>query len=190
MAPHNIERRQGALDYVKQIVVLRERWPAAFPAKRHDIRPLELGAARKIAEALGWSVPYALGVLSSWKAGRRYCQAVLCTATRITLDGALAEPVDDEARELARTRLAERAARKAASLVSSPYATPAATAAAVAPATPQPVPALRPGPRDTAATAAPSATPAKAQPLGPQPERLSLAGLKEAHRQRRAAAGA
>jgi sRNA-binding protein len=43
-----------------------------------------------------------------------YCQAVLCHGQRIALDGALAETVDAEAKELATKQLAQLAARKAA----------------------------------------------------------------------------
>jgi hypothetical protein len=56
--------------------VLREKWPLAFPARPHDIRPLAIGAAGEIAAAMGWSLPYTLGVLSRWKMATAYCRAV------------------------------------------------------------------------------------------------------------------
>jgi sRNA-binding protein len=108
------ERLRGIADSNKQIAeVLQLRWPKAFPP-RANIRPLELTAVGKIAAALGWSHAYARGVLTLWKMSRDYCQAVLSSATRITLDGEPAELVDNEARELARQRLAVLKARDAA----------------------------------------------------------------------------
>jgi len=62
----------------------------------------------------GWSLPYTLGVLHNWKMAPIYCQAVLCHDQRIALDGAPAEAVDAEAKDLAAKRLAQLAARKAA----------------------------------------------------------------------------
>jgi hypothetical protein len=43
--------------------VLREKWPLAFTVKQQDVRPLAIGATREIAAAMGWSLPYTLGVL-------------------------------------------------------------------------------------------------------------------------------
>jgi sRNA-binding protein len=99
---------------------LRERWPIAFPAKSHNIRPLAASAVGEIAAALGWSVPYTRGVLFPWKMGPAYCRAVLLYNERITLDGSPAEPVDAEAKELATKQLAKLAAKKAASAVTKP----------------------------------------------------------------------
>jgi hypothetical protein len=99
-SPHTIERQRGAKEASQQLGVLRERWPLAFPAKPHDVRPLALGTVGQIAEAMGWSVPYTIGVLTYWKMAPVYCQAVLLHDQRITLDGAPAEAVDAEAKEL------------------------------------------------------------------------------------------
>jgi sRNA-binding protein len=63
---------------------------------------------------MGWSLPYTLGVLGRWKMAAVYCQAVLSHDQRITLDGAPAEPVDAEAKDLAAKQLARLAAREAA----------------------------------------------------------------------------
>jgi hypothetical protein len=76
-SPHTIERQRGAKEASQQLGVLRERWPLAFPAKPHDVRPLALGTVGQIAEAMGWSVPYTIGVLTYWKMAPVYCQAVL-----------------------------------------------------------------------------------------------------------------
>jgi len=59
-------------------------------------------------------VRYTLGVLGRWKMAAVYCQAVLSHDQRIALDGAPAEAVDTEAKDLAAKQLAQLAARKAA----------------------------------------------------------------------------
>ena len=46
--------KRGASESRQQIELLRARWPKAFPAKGHEVRPLA-NAASAIAEALGWS---------------------------------------------------------------------------------------------------------------------------------------
>ena len=113
-SPYRIERDRGIKESRQQLAVLREKWPLAFPVKHQDIRPLAIGATREIAAAMGWSVPYTLGVLGRWKMAPVYCQAVLCHDQRIALDGAPAETVDAEAKDLATKQLAQLAARKAA----------------------------------------------------------------------------
>jgi sRNA-binding protein len=60
---------------------------------------------------MGWSVPYTLSVLRHWKMAAVYCRAVLAHDQRITLDGAPAEAVDAEAKELATKQLARIEAR-------------------------------------------------------------------------------
>jgi sRNA-binding protein len=67
-----------------------------------------------VAAAMGWSLPYTLGVLTRWKMSAVYCEAVLSHEQRIGLDGSLAEMVDAEAKELATKQLAQLEARKAA----------------------------------------------------------------------------
>jgi hypothetical protein len=62
----------------QQLAVLREKWPIAFPVQHQDVRPLAMGVARQVAAAMGWSLPYTLGVLGRWKMAAVYCQAVLC----------------------------------------------------------------------------------------------------------------
>jgi sRNA-binding protein len=61
----------------------------------------------------GLVAPVTLGVLAGWKMAAVYCRAVLCYDQRIALDGALAEVVDAEAKDLAAKQLAKLAARKA-----------------------------------------------------------------------------
>jgi sRNA-binding protein len=129
---YRIERDRGTKEAPQQLTMLREKWPLAFPVKDEDIRPLAIGAASEIATAMGWLLPYALGVLGRWKMASVYCQAVLCHDQRITLDGAPAEPVGAEAKDMAAKQLARLAARKAA--------TKAAKAAAPAAVKPPPGP--------------------------------------------------
>jgi sRNA-binding protein len=111
---YQIERNRGTKETRQQLAVVREKWPLAFPANEQDIRPLAVGAAREIAAAIGWSLPYTLGVLVRWKMAPVYCQAVLCYDQRIALDGSPTEMIDTEAKELAAKQLARLAARKAA----------------------------------------------------------------------------
>jgi sRNA-binding protein len=73
---------------------------------------------------MGWSVPYTIGVLTYSKMAPFYCQAVLSHDQRITLDGAPAEPVDAEAKELATKQLAKLAARSAAKQTAAAKAKP------------------------------------------------------------------
>jgi sRNA-binding protein len=113
-SPYRIERDRGSKESRQQFAVLREKWPLAFPVKNQDVRPLAIGATGEIAAAMGWSLPYTLGVLGRWKMAEVYCEAVLSHDQRIALDGAPAEAVDAEAKDLAAKRLAQLAARKAA----------------------------------------------------------------------------
>ena len=139
-SPYRIERERGTKEARQQLAVLREKWPLAFPVNPQDVRPLEMGVARQVAAALGWSLPYTLGVLGRWKMASVYCQAVLCHDQRIALDGSPAETVDAEAKDLATKQLARLAARETAK-----KATKAAAPAVVKPKPdPQP-PTVTPG---------------------------------------------
>jgi sRNA-binding protein len=111
---YRIERDRGSKESPQQLAVLREKWPLAFPVEQQHVRPLAMGVARQVAAAMGWSLPYTLGVLGRWKMAPVYCQAVLCYDQRIALDGSPAETVDAEAKDLATKQLAQLAARKVA----------------------------------------------------------------------------
>jgi sRNA-binding protein len=113
-SPYRIERDRGTKEARQQLAVLRGKWPLAFPVEHQDVRPLAMGAARQVVAAMGWSLPYTLGVLGRWKMAEVYCQAVLCHDQRIALDGAPAETVGPEAKDLATKQLAQLAARNAA----------------------------------------------------------------------------
>jgi sRNA-binding protein len=138
-SPYRIERDRGSKESPQQLAVLREKWPLAFPVKDQDVRPLAIGATGEIAAAMGWSLPYTLGVLGRWKMAPVYCKAVLCYDQRIALDGSPAETVDAEAKDLAGKQLARLAARKAAKKVAKPTA-PAALKPKPAPGPPTEVP--------------------------------------------------
>jgi sRNA-binding protein len=112
-SPSTIERQRGIKEAGRQLGVLREKWPLAFPVEHQGVRPLAMGVAYQIAEAMSWSAPYTLGVLDYWKRAAFYCRAVLAYDRRISLDGAPAEPVDAAARDLATKRLEQLAARNA-----------------------------------------------------------------------------
>ena len=43
---YRVERDRGSKEFPQQLVVLRERWPLAFPTKHEDVRPLAMGGAR------------------------------------------------------------------------------------------------------------------------------------------------
>jgi sRNA-binding protein len=137
--PYRIERDRGTEDARQQLAVCREKWPLAFPVERQDVRPLAMGVARQVAAAMGWSLPYTLGVLGGWKMAPIYCQAVHCHDQRIALDGSPAETVDAEAKDLATKRLAQLAARKTGKKAAEAWA-PAVVKPKPAPAPPTETP--------------------------------------------------
>jgi ProQ/FINO family len=105
MTPLKIERDRGRKEAGQQLEVLRERWPLAFPVQAQDVRPLAMGVANQIAETMGWSLSYSVGVLTYWKMSAVYCRAVLAHDQRITLDGMPVEAVDEGAKDLATKQL-------------------------------------------------------------------------------------
>jgi sRNA-binding protein len=108
------ERKRGSKDAAEHIPALREKWPAAFPSAPDLVRPLAIGSGGIIAQAMGLTVPYVLGVLAVWKGSPSYCEAVLRHA-RINLDGSPSgEEPDAKAKEMATKQLAKLAARNAA----------------------------------------------------------------------------
>jgi len=107
------EQKRAYQEATAQLQVLRARWPNAFPAKGHLVRPLVGGAAQALVEEFGWSAIYARAVLRVWKLKPAYCEAVLHYTTRISLDGSPSdEQVDEKARRMATQALAEIAARR------------------------------------------------------------------------------
>ncbi len=139
--------KRGAEESRQQIELLRAKWPKAFPAKGHEVRPLA-NATSAIAEALGWSNAYARGVLSPWVLREAYCRAVLAHAMRINLDGSESElTVEDDARAMATKRLEQIAARKAQEPErKAKEAERKARAAATKPPPPAPLPEPEPEP--------------------------------------------
>jgi len=136
---YRIEYDRGIKDAVQQLAVLREKWPLAFPVNEQDARPLTNSVAREVAAAMGWSHVYTFGVLGRWKLTAVYCQAVLRDNQRIALDGSPAEPVEPEAKAMARKRPATLAARKASQAAKKAAKVgPAAAAVKEVPAPPLP----------------------------------------------------
>ena len=119
---HHVDRKRGTKDARKQLAMLREKWPVAFPAEPERVRPLAIGVAGEIASAMGWSLPYTLGVLARWKMAPAYCRAVLAQEHRVALDGSPAEAIDAKAKDLAAKRLARLAERETANGAAKPAA--------------------------------------------------------------------
>ena len=133
------DRNRGAQEARQAFELLRARWPQAFPARAHEIRPLA-NVTADLQEAFGWSRDYAKGVLMVWKAREAYCRAILLYPNRVRLDGSVIEDaVDDEARAMATARLERIAAGKAKA--AERRAMEAAERAAVEAASPPPLPA-------------------------------------------------
>jgi sRNA-binding protein len=111
------EKKRGYEEGTQKIELLRAKWPKAFPAKSHDVRPLTNDAQNAMIEAFGWTPDYARAVLTVWKLRPAYCHAILRYPTRINLDGSPGgEDVDDAARAAATMRLEQRAKRQARKL--------------------------------------------------------------------------
>ncbi len=153
--------KRGAQDSWQAFDLLRARWPKAFPAKSHEVRPL-VNVTAEMQEAFGWSPAYAKGVLSVWKAREAYCRAVLAYPNRVGLDGSPTEAiVDDQARTLASARLEQIAAKKA--LAAERRAKEAADRAGAEATAPPPAPEPEPEPAP--------APPASVEAPAPEPER-------------------
>jgi sRNA-binding protein len=146
---YGAELARGKKESRRQVGALRAKWPLAFPEENQAVRPLSLGAAGQISTAMDWQLPYTRGVLSIWKMTPAYCQAVLSHDQRITLDGAPAEAVDANSRDLAAKRLAELAARTPKTPKNAPAQVQAPTAgkpkpSESKPSKSKPAPAARP----------------------------------------------
>jgi sRNA-binding protein len=102
----NSEARRAYRESRTAIALLQQRWPAAFPEAPQQVRPLIAGIAPLIAAALDWSHSYTRAVLRTWKLRPAYCRAVLDYPVRFDLDGNPTEqPVGEDARTMAKTRL-------------------------------------------------------------------------------------
>jgi sRNA-binding protein len=106
---HHIDRKRGTKDARQQLALLRDKRPVGFPAEPNSVRPLLIGAPGEIASAMGWSLPYTLGVLARWKMAPAYCRAVLAQEHRVAFDGSPAEAIDAKVKDLAAKRLARLA---------------------------------------------------------------------------------
>src|SRR3954454_25042619 len=109
----NSEARRAYRESRTAIALLQQRWPAAFPQAPQQVRPLISGITPLIATALDWSHPYTRAVLRTWKLRPAYCRAVLDYPVRFDLDGNPTEqPVGEDARTMAKTRLASWASKR------------------------------------------------------------------------------
>ena len=109
----NSEARRAYREARTAIALLQQRWPAAFPQTPQLVRPLIAGLTPLIASALDWSRPYTRAVLRTWKLRPAYCRAVLAYSVRFDLDGnPTDQPVDEDARTLAKRRLATWASKR------------------------------------------------------------------------------
>ena len=178
------EKTRGFREGSQKIELLRAKWPKAFPAKSHEVRPLTNEAQQAIVEEFGWSRDYARAVLAVWKLRPAYCKAILFYPTRINLDGSQSsETVDDRARATATDCLAQSAASRAKRLAKVEYEKRRTAAWESAKAR-----AL-----ETASAAIPEAQPETAAPPEPiQPRKVLVAGTAamEAALKRRLAGGA
>src|SRR3954447_14373979 len=109
-APVTFDRHSEARPAYREsraaIMLLQQRWPAAFPEAPQQVRPLIAGLTPLIATALDWTRPYTRAVLRTWKLRPAYCRAVLIHPVRFDLDGnPTDQPVDEDARTMAKTRL-------------------------------------------------------------------------------------
>jgi hypothetical protein len=103
---HHIERKRGTKEARQQLALLRGKRPVGFPAEPNSVRPPPIGAPGEIASAMGWSLPYTLGVLARWKMAPAYCRAVLAQEHRVP-----AEAIDVKVKDLAAKPLARLAQR-------------------------------------------------------------------------------
>jgi hypothetical protein len=109
---HKSEAQRAYREARTAITLLQQRWPAAFPERPQQVRPLITGLTPLIAAALGWSPPYTRAVLRTWKLRPAYCHAVLDHPVRFDLDGnPTDQPVNEDARAQAKLRLATLANR-------------------------------------------------------------------------------
>ena len=164
------DRNRGAQEARQAFELLRARWPQAFPARVHEIRPLA-NVTADLQETFGWSRDYTKGVLMVWKAREAYCRAILLYPNRIRLDGSVSEDaVDDEARAMATARLEQIAAgkAKAAKRRAMEGASPPPLPAPASEAAPEPVLEVGPSP-------APVETPAP-EPEQPRTRKLLTLG--------------
>ncbi len=158
------DRKRGAQDSWQAFELLRARWPKAFPAKSHEVRPL-VNVMAELQVAFGWSPAYAKGVLSVWKARESYCRAVLHYPNRVDLDGSPTEKtVDEKARAMASARLEQIAAKKAKRRAMEAARPPSAP-------NPEPMPEPEPEPEPPAPVEAPAP-----EPGGPKARKLLTLG--------------
>jgi sRNA-binding protein len=131
----------------------------SFPGQRPRVRPLQTGIRWTIAAEMGWSTAYTGGVLRIWTVRPQYCRACLNYPTRIALDGSPTDELVDDEARAMARERIEQPARKAEEW----------KARESPPPTPEP--------------------PADVPPPAEERKRDGFAALRQAHRNRIAAAG-
>lgn len=102
---------------LKLLVVLRERWPQAFPLQPTEVRPLALNIDQEIATQLeGWSAKQARRAIAFWKRPRTvaYLRALAAGGPRYDLEGTPQGAITPEEQQHAARQLAARSARRQA----------------------------------------------------------------------------
>jgi hypothetical protein len=103
------EISRGRREFRQHLPALRERFPLVFPEDIKAVKPLHHSVTAAVAQAMGWTFPFARGVVKGYKLSIPYCHAVLRHQERIGPDGepVAGSTVDDADRFSARCRIAE-----------------------------------------------------------------------------------
>jgi hypothetical protein len=103
------EISRGRREFRQHLPALRERFPLVFPEDIKAVKPLHHSVTAAVAQAMGWTLPFARGVVKGYKLSIPYCHAVLRHRERIGPDGepVAGSTVDDADRFSARCRIAD-----------------------------------------------------------------------------------
>ena len=101
------EISRGRREFRQHLPALRERFPLVFPEDIKAVKPLHHSVTAAVAQAMGWTFPFARGVVKGYKLSIPYCHAVLRHRERIGPDGepVAGSTVDDADRFSARCRI-------------------------------------------------------------------------------------
>jgi hypothetical protein len=108
------EISRGRREFRQHLPALRERFPLVFPEDIKAVKPLHHSVTAAVAQAMGWTFPFARGVVKGYKLSIPYCHAVLRHRERIGPDGepVAGSTVDDADRFSARCRIDDFARHK------------------------------------------------------------------------------